>query len=127
MSEEDPTDAEIARLAGFLQVFPASGPDRRAPALAREVLRLRADLVKLRASAEQMRAEVLVELGKIEASAKKLEPIEADARRFRWLLAGNGYFLEEAGLCGRPSASQEEQDRARAEIDEAMRDRSTDS
>jgi hypothetical protein len=49
MSEENPTDAEIAYLAGFLQILPASCPDRRTPALAREVLRLRAGLTKLRA------------------------------------------------------------------------------
>jgi hypothetical protein len=45
---------------------------------------------------------------------------EADARRFRWLLAGNGYFLEENMLCGHPPCSEDEQDQARIEIDEAM-------
>lgn len=45
---------------------------------------------------------------------------EADARRFRWLLAGNGYFLEEEMLCGHEPCSDDEQDKARIAIDEAM-------
>jgi hypothetical protein len=44
----------------------------------------------------------------------------ADARRFRWLLNGNGYFMEEQGLCGHGPVDQEEQDGARAEIDAAI-------
>lgn len=45
----------------------------------------------------------------------------ADAARMRWLLSGNGYFMEEEYLCGRGPCDQEEQDRARLKIDEAMR------
>ncbi len=44
----------------------------------------------------------------------------ADAKRFRWLLSGNGYFMEENFLCGHAPTTPEEQDKARAEIDEAM-------
>lgn len=45
---------------------------------------------------------------------------EADARRLRWLLNGNGYFMEEESLCGRPPCNESEQDDARRRIDEAM-------
>lgn len=41
----------------------------------------------------------------------------ADAKRFRWLLSGNGYFLEESFLCGRGNNAKEAQDRAREAID----------
>ena len=41
----------------------------------------------------------------------------ADARRFRWLLAGNGYFLEEQMLCGHFPCDEVEQDSAREQID----------
>jgi hypothetical protein len=41
----------------------------------------------------------------------------ADAARLRWMLNGNGYFLEEAGLCGHCGT---EADRARREIDKQM-------
>ncbi len=44
----------------------------------------------------------------------------ADARRFRWLLSGNGYFMEEQMLCGAAPCDDAEQDDARREIDEAM-------
>jgi hypothetical protein len=44
----------------------------------------------------------------------------ADARRFRWLLNGNGYFLEEAMLCGHEQF--DESDEARRAIDKAMKD-----
>ena len=44
----------------------------------------------------------------------------ADARRMRWLLDGHGYFMEERFLCGHDPVSQDDQDKARREIDEAM-------
>jgi hypothetical protein len=45
----------------------------------------------------------------------------ADAKRMRWLLNGNGYFMEEEGLCGCKEAStQDDQEYARKCIDEAM-------
>jgi hypothetical protein len=44
-----------------------------------------------------------------------------DALRFRWLLNGNGYFMEENYLCGRDS-SEADEDEARRCIDEAMRE-----
>lgn len=44
----------------------------------------------------------------------------ADARRFRWLLAGNGYFMEEQMICGHPPCDEEEQDNARSQLDDAM-------
>ena len=46
--------------------------------------------------------------------------IEADARRFRWLLNGNSYFLEEERLCGFPDVSEEDKEKARVIIDEEM-------
>jgi hypothetical protein len=42
----------------------------------------------------------------------------ADAARLRWMLSGNGYFLEEEGLCGH--SSDEETDRGRRAIDRRM-------
>jgi hypothetical protein len=41
----------------------------------------------------------------------------ADAARLRWILNGNGYFLEEYGLCGHGPG---EEDEARREIDKRM-------
>lgn len=46
--------------------------------------------------------------------------IEADAARLRWLLNGNGYFMEESTLCGSPPCDEEEQDDARGAIDIEM-------
>jgi hypothetical protein len=47
----------------------------------------------------------------------------ADAKRFRWLLNGHGYFMEESYLCGHDATSHlEDQDRARAAIDKAMQE-----
>ena len=43
----------------------------------------------------------------------------ADAARFRWLLAGNGYFMEEQSLCGHVD-DRNESDYARREIDDAI-------
>lgn len=45
---------------------------------------------------------------------------EADAKRMRWLLNGNGYFMEENFLCGHEPVTDDEADRARAAIDAAM-------
>lgn len=45
----------------------------------------------------------------------------ADARRLRWMLNGNGYFLEENMLCGHPT-DEGGQDLARDLIDQAMAD-----
>lgn len=42
---------------------------------------------------------------------------KADAKRMRWLLDGNGYFMEEDMLCGHAPCSEEEQDECRAKID----------
>lgn len=47
----------------------------------------------------------------------------ADARRLRWLLEGNGYFMEEEGLCGHTPCDEEEKDAARAKIDEEIASR----
>lgn len=44
----------------------------------------------------------------------------ADAKRFRWLLAGNGYFMEEEFLCGHHPTDEKERDQAREAIDDAM-------
>jgi hypothetical protein len=47
--------------------------------------------------------------------------IDADAARFRWMLANNGYFLEEEGLCN-GGGTETEQDEARMAIDKAMKE-----
>jgi hypothetical protein len=44
----------------------------------------------------------------------------ADAARMRWILQGNGYFMEERGLCGYGICSENEMNGARKEIDEQM-------
>lgn len=44
----------------------------------------------------------------------------ADAKRFRWLLSGNGYFMEEEMLCGHSPTDDNERDDARRRIDQAM-------
>lgn len=44
----------------------------------------------------------------------------ADAKRLRWLLNGNGYLLEEEGMCGHSPCSEDEQDAARRLIDAEM-------
>lgn len=44
----------------------------------------------------------------------------ADAARFRWLLDGHGYYMEENFLCGHAPTSEAEKDVARVEIDTAM-------
>lgn len=45
----------------------------------------------------------------------------ADAARFRWILNGKGYFMEEECLCGHGPCSEEEQDDARLAIDQEMK------
>lgn len=45
----------------------------------------------------------------------------ADAARFRWILNGNGYFMEEESLCGHGPCSEEEQDDARLAIDQEIK------
>lgn len=47
--------------------------------------------------------------------------VEADAKRFGWLLDGNRYFMEEQMLCGH-YPDQKEKDEARAIIDREMAD-----
>lgn len=54
-------------------------------------------------------------------AARRLKELEADAARFRWLLNGNGYFMEEEGICGHGPYDEQEQNEARAKIDEAMK------
>lgn len=44
----------------------------------------------------------------------------ADAARFRWLLDGHGYYMEENFLCGHFPTSEVERNSARAKIDYAM-------
>jgi hypothetical protein len=45
----------------------------------------------------------------------------ADAARFRWILEGNGYYMEETGLCGISPCSEEEKNLARLKIDKEMK------
>lgn len=59
-----------------------------------------------------------------DARSSARENLDAsDAKRFRWLLAGNGYFMEEEMLCGHGPCSEEEKNEARQKIDEAMIER----
>jgi hypothetical protein len=44
----------------------------------------------------------------------------ADAARFRWLLNGHGYFMEEEHLCGHGPCHEIEQDDTRLAIDSQM-------
>ena len=44
----------------------------------------------------------------------------ADAARMRWLLQGNGYFMEETGLCGHGPCDEQEMNDARREIDKRI-------
>ena len=44
----------------------------------------------------------------------------ADAARMRWILQGNGYFMEEQGLCGHGPCDEQEINDARREIDKRM-------
>lgn len=44
----------------------------------------------------------------------------ADAARMRWMLQGNGYFMEEAGLCGHGPCDEQDMNDARREIDKRM-------
>lgn len=46
---------------------------------------------------------------------------EADAKRFRWLLDGNGYFMEENFLCS-TQYTKEDQNKARVLIDKEIAD-----
>lgn len=45
-----------------------------------------------------------------------------DAARFRWLLNGNGYFMEHEYLCGGGHSTEEERAEARRKIDAAMQE-----
>ncbi len=49
-----------------------------------------------------------------------LSEIKEDALRLRWLLNGNGYFLEEEQLCGNTPCDEEDQAKCRVMIDNAM-------
>lgn len=56
-------------------------------------------------------------------AALKAAAVDAeDAARMRWMLSGNGYFMEEKELCGIGPCSEEVQADARRRIDEAMRE-----
>ena len=48
----------------------------------------------------------------------------ADARRMRWILDGNGYFMEERYLCGYAPCSDAEKDDCRAAIDAEIEEQS---
>ena len=63
-------------------------------------------------------AEALEALGQMLEQPDRSEA--ADAARFRWLLNGAGYFMEEHCLCGHAeTSSPEEQDEARRQLDAA--------
>ena len=47
---------------------------------------------------------------------------KSDARRMRWLLDGNGYFMAENFLCSSVNSNEDEKNKVRTIIDEAMKD-----
>jgi hypothetical protein len=46
---------------------------------------------------------------------------KADAKRFRWLLKGNGFYMEQNSLCGNWEPNEEDHDDARKMIDREIR------
>lgn len=52
------------------------------------------------------------------AMRSEAEATRKDADRYRWLCNGNGYFMEEEGLCG----FDNQKEKADAAIDAAMKD-----
>lgn len=48
------------------------------------------------------------------------DSVEADAKRMRWILNGNGFFMEEKGICACGPCDKEEQDKARYKIDQEI-------
>ena len=68
----------------------------------------------------------------IERLRRVSESMESDAMRFRWIIEGNGYWMEENELCGHwmrnlrdftEEMRQAERDKVRRMIDEEMRAR----
>lgn len=57
---------------------------------------------------------------RVDAAKAALERALEDAARFQWLLAGNGYFMEENFLCGHKPCSEKDQEWARKVIDWGM-------
>jgi hypothetical protein len=55
-----------------------------------------------------------------DAALKAKAEAEADAARFRWLLDGHGYFMEEEQLCGHPPCPDSEKNEVRKQIDAAL-------
>lgn len=51
---------------------------------------------------------------------KRLRECEADAKRMRWLLDGNGYFMEDSYLCSGAIFDEEDKRKARQMIDSEM-------
>ena len=63
------------------------------------------------------RQDLAAILRKMAATHGEDESVRKDAERYRWLCDGNGYFMEERGLCGHWNEKEE----ADKEIDAAMR------
>ncbi len=57
----------------------------------------------------------------VQELTKTIRDMKPDADRFRWLLSGNGYFMEEQRLCGHWPADDKEQSDARQIIDDEIR------
>lgn len=55
------------------------------------------------------------------AKDAEIAALKADAERMRWILDGNGYFMEHEMLCGHGPCSEEDKNAARAVIDAAMK------
>ena len=67
---------------------------------------------------DRMRELVRQEAERVRGGTSAID--KADAKRFRWLLEGNGYFMEEEWLCGPGRGTEEDKDHARRTIDAAM-------
>jgi hypothetical protein len=108
------------------RLFPVSQAEMAAPT---EATPMTAKAALQRARDEELEecAKYLVEKGQ-QRLAEELRAVRrppdtseaADAARMRWILQGNGYFMEERGLCGHGPCSEKEMNGARKEIDEKM-------
>ena len=64
-----------------------------------------------------LRDGVMTPIEEVVRELNSIAELREDAERFRWLLNGHGYFMEEEDLCGHGPCSEREQQAARDEID----------
>jgi hypothetical protein len=109
------------------RLFPVPWAEAAAPIKATPMT-AKAALQRAREEELEECAKFLVEKGQ-QRLAEELRAVRrppdtseaADAARMRWILQGNGYFMEERGLCGpHGPCNEDEMNDARKEIDEQM-------